>query len=117
MNLMISIIIIIMIITNFMLSISMILSKKSINDREKMSPFECGFDPNSSARMPFSLRFFLIALIFLIFDVEITLIMPIIITKYFSFPSSWIPTLLLFMTILLLGLYHEWNQGALDWMK
>nr|YP_010572550.1 NADH dehydrogenase subunit 3 [Grigoriora cheni]UZH35915.1 NADH dehydrogenase subunit 3 [Grigoriora cheni] len=92
-----------------------ILSKKSINDREKSSPFECGFDPKSSARLPFSLRFFLIAVIFLIFDVEIALLLPVTIIMQSSNIISWTTVSLFFLLILLIGLFHEWNQGALEW--
>nr|YP_009316702.1 NADH dehydrogenase subunit 3 [Fruhstorferiola tonkinensis]AOW31952.1 NADH dehydrogenase subunit 3 [Fruhstorferiola tonkinensis] len=92
-----------------------ILSKKLINDREKSSPFECGFDPKSSARMPFSLRFFLIAVIFLIFDVEIALILPIVIIFKTSNIMIWTMSTMFFILVLLGGLYYEWNQGALQW--
>nr|WDE73807.1 NADH dehydrogenase subunit 3 [Stenopelmatus sp.] len=95
--------------------IASILSKKSINDREKSSPFECGFDPSSSARLPFSLRFFLIAVIFLIFDVEIALLLPIIIIIHWSNIFTWSIVSMFFLFILLVGLFHEWNQGALEW--
>nr|YP_003856675.1 NADH dehydrogenase subunit 3 [Euchorthippus fusigeniculatus]ADK77616.1 NADH dehydrogenase subunit 3 [Euchorthippus fusigeniculatus] len=95
--------------------IATILSKKLINDREKSSPFECGFDPKSSARMPFSLRFFLIAVIFLIFDVEIALILPITIIMKTSNIMVWTMSTMFFILILLGGLYYEWNQGALQW--
>lgn len=91
------------------------LSKKSINDREKRSPFECGFDPKRSSRLPFSLQFFLIAIIFLIFDVEIALILPIVIIINYSNIIIWTLTSIFFIFILLAGLYHEWNQGALEW--
>nr|YP_010449532.1 NADH dehydrogenase subunit 3 [Anelytra multicurvata]UTU96092.1 NADH dehydrogenase subunit 3 [Anelytra multicurvata] len=91
------------------------LSKKSINDREKTSPFECGFDPKSSARLPFSLRFYLIAVIFLIFDVEIALLLPMTILMQWSNITSWLTVSILFLLILLIGLFHEWNQGALEW--
>nr|AZH80872.1 NADH dehydrogenase subunit 3 [Caridina wilkinsi]AZH80873.1 NADH dehydrogenase subunit 3 [Caridina wilkinsi] len=104
-----------LIITTAVMLISSILAKKTILDREKSSPFECGFDPKSSARLPFSLRFFLIALIFLIFDVEITLILPLASIMNFTNTKSWIFTGIFFLMILLLGLYHEWNQGALEW--
>lgn len=71
---------IIFIIAFIVIFLSTILGKKKISDREKLSPFECGFNPINSSRLPFSIRFFLIAIIFLIFDVEIALILPIIIT-------------------------------------
>nr|ATN95822.1 NADH dehydrogenase subunit 3 [Mesocapnia daxingana] len=92
-----------------------VLSKKTIIDREKSSPFECGFDPKSSSRLPFSLRFFLIAVIFLIFDVEIALLLPMIVILPVSNFWTWTLVSLFFIFILLVGLYHEWNQGALDW--
>lgn len=92
-----------------------ILSKKTFIDREKNSPFECGFDPKNSARLPFRLQFFLIAVIFLIFDVEIALLIPIIIIIKISNLISWISVRFFFLFILLIGLYHEWNQGALNW--
>nr|YP_009254366.1 NADH dehydrogenase subunit 3 [Caridina cf. nilotica HMG-2016]ANC75339.1 NADH dehydrogenase subunit 3 [Caridina cf. nilotica HMG-2016]AZH80800.1 NADH dehydrogenase subunit 3 [Caridina sp. NTnilotica]AZH80863.1 NADH dehydrogenase subunit 3 [Caridina sp. NTnilotica] len=106
---------IVLIIATVVMFVSTILAKKTILDREKSSPFECGFDPKSSARLPFSLRFFLIALIFLIFDVEITLILPLASIMNFTNIKSWIFTGIFFLIILLLGLYHEWNQGALEW--
>nr|YP_009740582.1 NADH dehydrogenase subunit 3 [Spathosternum prasiniferum prasiniferum]QID03544.1 NADH dehydrogenase subunit 3 [Spathosternum prasiniferum prasiniferum] len=93
------------------------LSKKLIIDREKSSPFECGFDPKSSARMPFSIRFFLIAVIFLIFDVEIALILPIVIIMKTSSILVWTMSTMFFIIVLLGGLYHEWNQGALQWTE
>nr|YP_007474953.1 NADH dehydrogenase subunit 3 [Asiotmethis zacharjini]AFR34264.1 NADH dehydrogenase subunit 3 [Asiotmethis zacharjini] len=94
-----------------------ILSKKMINDREKSFPLECGFDPKSSVGMPFSLGFFLIAVIFLIFDIEIALILPIVIILKSSNLMIWTSATLFFIMVLLGGLYHEWNQGALQWAE
>nr|WGO57476.1 NADH dehydrogenase subunit 3 [Perisphaerus sp. 3 ZQW-2023b] len=104
-----------MIIPTLIMKITIFISKKKIEDREKSSPFECGFDPINSARLPFSLRFFLIAVIFLIFDVEITLLLPMTIILLFSNPKSWTLISMMFLIILLLGVYHEWNQGSLEW--
>nr|QGT34617.1 NADH dehydrogenase subunit 3 [Metisotoma macnamarai] len=104
-------------ISLILIILNSMISKNPELDREKPSPFECGFDPKSSARLPFSLRFYLIAVIFLIFDVEITLIMPIpiIFSSSNIFPLIFLTMVLI--VILLVGLYHEWNQGALDWKK
>nr|YP_133764.1 NADH dehydrogenase subunit 3 [Dermatobia hominis]AAR16440.1 NADH dehydrogenase subunit 3 [Dermatobia hominis] len=106
---------IILLISLLVMLLATILSKKSLIDREKSSPFECGFDPKSSSRLPFSLRFFLITIIFLIFDVEIALILPIILIMKFSNLLIWTITSITFILILLMGLYHEWNQGMLNW--
>nr|QXT44277.1 NADH dehydrogenase subunit 3 [Amicotermes ivorensis] len=92
-----------------------LISKKMNEDREKSSPFECGFDPKNSARIPFSSRFFLIAVIFMIFDVEIALLLPMPITMTTSSMSSWMMISVMFLLILIIGLYHEWNQGSLEW--
>nr|AVN68029.1 NADH dehydrogenase subunit 3 [Balta sp. Cairns, Australia] len=105
----------IMTISLLIMMLTTFLSKKMIEDREKLSPFECGFDPKNSARMPFSLQFFMIAVIFLIFDVEIALLLPMTIIMKYSNVKLWMITSLTFITILLLGLYHEWNQGSLQW--
>nr|BBB86766.1 NADH dehydrogenase subunit 3 [Pandalus borealis] len=105
----------ILMISCVVMLISSILAKKTITDREKNSPFECGFDPKGSARLPFSLRFFLIAVIFLIFDVEITLILPLASITGMTNIGTWLLTGIFFLLILLLGLFHEWHQGALEW--
>nr|YP_010350377.1 NADH dehydrogenase subunit 3 [Ixodes cornuatus]UOK09858.1 NADH dehydrogenase subunit 3 [Ixodes cornuatus] len=106
---------IIFIIPLAIMTISMVLSKNKFMNKEKLSPFECGFDPFSISRMSFSLKFFMIAIIFLIFDIEIILILPFpyILSKKMIFPI----TITIIMTIILLGLLYEWNKGMLEWMK
>nr|YP_010271072.1 NADH dehydrogenase subunit 3 [Neptis raddei]UJY98839.1 NADH dehydrogenase subunit 3 [Neptis raddei]UZS91071.1 NADH dehydrogenase subunit 3 [Neptis raddei] len=115
MNLLLTLSFIMIIIPNVLGLISFILSKKSLLDREKCSPFECGFDPKSLARIPFSLHFFLITVIFLIFDVEIALIFPLIPNFLMVNFFSWFKISFFFIIMLLIGLYHEWNQNMLNW--
>nr|QIV24724.1 NADH dehydrogenase subunit 3 [Howea angulata] len=106
---------IILMITLLLIILVNLISKKTFSDREKSSPFECGFDPKSNARLPFSLQFFLIAVIFLIFDVEITLLLPMIVSLMKSNMIQYSIITSFFIIILLIGLIHEWKQGTLTW--
>nr|QYJ09227.1 NADH dehydrogenase subunit 3 [Notonecta amplifica] len=104
-----------MMISMVLMVLCTIICKNTILDREKMSPFECGFDPKSSSRMPFSIQFFLIAVLFLIFDIEIVIILPMVITLTSSLIKMWFITITMFVLILLMGLFHEWKNGILEW--
>nr|UXB58816.1 NADH dehydrogenase subunit 3 [Cottus gulosus] len=86
-------------------------------DHEKLSPYECGFDPVGSARLPFSLRFFLVAILFLLFDLEIALLLPLPWGDQLTAPLVtflWATTVLMLLT---LGLIYEWLQGGLEWAE
>nr|YP_006234410.1 NADH dehydrogenase subunit 3 [Bothriocroton undatum]AET63058.1 NADH dehydrogenase subunit 3 [Bothriocroton undatum] len=94
----------------------MILKFSNLLNKEKLSPFECGFDPFSCSRMPFSLKFFFIGIVFLVFDVEIVIILPFPIlleNKSFSILFSF----MLINLIIMFGLVYEWNLGMIDWLK
>nr|ARO34925.1 NADH dehydrogenase subunit 3 [Janus compressus] len=107
----------IILLISIMLILNFYISKKKCMDREKSSPFECGFDPISSTRAPFSLRFYLISVIFLIFDIEIIILFPMIPSLWFSNPMNWLITSLLFSLMLIMGIFIEWKEGSLYWMK
>nr|YP_009111997.1 NADH dehydrogenase subunit 3 [Ixobrychus sinensis]AHN95910.1 NADH dehydrogenase subunit 3 [Ixobrychus sinensis] len=86
-------------------------------DFEKLSPYECGFDPLGSARLPFSIRFFLVAILFLLFDLEIALLLPLPWAIQLQSPITtltWASTIILLLT---LGLIYEWTQGGLEWAE
>nr|BAN83250.1 NADH dehydrogenase subunit 3 [Icosteus aenigmaticus] len=86
-------------------------------DHEKLSPYECGFDPLGSARLPFSLRFFLVAILFLLFDLEIALLLPLPWGDQLPSPITtflWASAVLVLLT---LGLIYEWLQGGLEWAE
>nr|AAZ22823.1 NADH dehydrogenase subunit 3 [Pogonocichla stellata]AAZ22824.1 NADH dehydrogenase subunit 3 [Pogonocichla stellata]AAZ22825.1 NADH dehydrogenase subunit 3 [Pogonocichla stellata] len=86
-------------------------------DSEKLSPYECGFDPLGSARLPFSIRFFLVAILFLLFDLEIALLLPLPWATQLQSPTTtliWASALILILT---LGLVYEWIQGGLEWAE
>nr|AQR59503.1 NADH dehydrogenase subunit 3 [Garrulax delesserti]AQR59504.1 NADH dehydrogenase subunit 3 [Garrulax delesserti] len=86
-------------------------------DSEKLSPYECGFDPLGSARLPFSIRFFLVAILFLLFDLEIALLLPLPWAIQLQDPTTtlmWTSTLIFLLTA---GLAYEWAQGGLEWAE
>nr|YP_002907485.1 NADH dehydrogenase subunit 3 [Papyrocranus congoensis]BAH58968.1 NADH dehydrogenase subunit 3 [Papyrocranus congoensis] len=83
----------------------------------KLSPYECGFDPKASARLPFSLRFFLVAILFLLFDLEIALLLPLPWGNQANTPTLTLLWTTLILTLLTLGLIYEWIQGGLEWAE
>nr|YP_009913089.1 NADH dehydrogenase subunit 3 [Popenaias popeii]QLJ92901.1 NADH dehydrogenase subunit 3 [Popenaias popeii] len=88
----------------------------SVSSREKSSPFECGFDPVGSSRVPFSLRFFLLAVIFVVFDVEIVLLFPVVmvVSSCWMWVGGYL-ALSFFLALLFGGVVHEWREGSLEW--
>nr|APG38321.1 NADH dehydrogenase subunit 3 [Kaloula baleata]APG38375.1 NADH dehydrogenase subunit 3 [Kaloula conjuncta conjuncta] len=86
-------------------------------DTEKLSPYECGFDPLGSARLPYSMRFFLIAILFLLFDLEIALLLPSPWATQLLSPSSTILWAFIILILLTIGLIYEWLQGGLEWAE
>ena len=83
-------------------------------DPEKLSAYECGFEPFNDSRMEFDVRFYLVAILFIIFDLEIAFLFPLAISLgkigIFGFVS-----MMIFLFILTVGFIYEWKKGALDW--
>nr|YP_010132740.1 NADH dehydrogenase subunit 3 [Dicrurus macrocercus]QTE20504.1 NADH dehydrogenase subunit 3 [Dicrurus macrocercus] len=86
-------------------------------DSEKLSPYECGFDPLGSARLPFSIRFFLVAILFLLFDLEIALLLPLPWAMQLQTPATTLMWTSILVILLTLGLIYEWIQGGLEWAE
>nr|ACF25838.1 NADH dehydrogenase subunit 3 [Illadopsis fulvescens]ACF25839.1 NADH dehydrogenase subunit 3 [Illadopsis fulvescens]ACF25840.1 NADH dehydrogenase subunit 3 [Illadopsis fulvescens]ACF25841.1 NADH dehydrogenase subunit 3 [Illadopsis fulvescens]ACF25842.1 NADH dehydrogenase subunit 3 [Illadopsis fulvescens] len=86
-------------------------------DSEKLSPYECGFDPLGSARLPFSIRFFLVAILFLLFDLEIALLLPLPWATQLQDPTITLMWASILISLLTLGLVYEWMQGGLEWAE
>jgi len=84
------------------------------SDLEKISPYECGFDPFDDARGKFDVRFYLVSILFIIFDLEVAFLFPwsVTISALGAF-GFW--TMIIFLLILTVGFVYEWKKGALDW--
>lgn len=83
-------------------------------DLEKRSVYECGFDPFSDTRRTFEVRFYLVAILFIIFDLEITFLFPWSVV-YLELSILGYLSVFLFLFVLLLGFIYEWLSGALEW--
>ena len=83
-------------------------------DPEKLSAYECGFEPFSDSRMEFDIRFYLVAILFIIFDLEIAFLFPWAISLGNIGLAGFI-SMMIFLFILTIGFIYEWKKGALDW--
>jgi NADH-quinone oxidoreductase subunit A len=83
-------------------------------DSEKLSPYECGFEPFEDAHIRFDVRYYLVAILFIIFDLEVAFLFPWAVSLgdigQFGFWS-----MLVFLAVLTIGFIYEWNKGALEW--
>lgn len=83
-------------------------------DPEKISAYECGFDPFDDARSRFDIQFYLVAILFIIFDLEVSFLFPWAIRlNEISFFGFW--AMIIFLIILTIGFIYEWRKGGLDW--
>ena len=93
--------------------INFILSPKN-PDPEKLSAYECGFEPFQDSRMEFDVRFYLVAILFIIFDLEIAFLFPWAISLG-NIGILGFTSMMIFLFILTVGFIYEWKKGALDW--
>nr|YP_007626063.1 NADH dehydrogenase subunit 3 [Dama dama]AMP88055.1 NADH dehydrogenase subunit 3 [Cervus elaphus hippelaphus]QVE46976.1 NADH dehydrogenase subunit 3 [Megaloceros giganteus]UTQ73325.1 NADH dehydrogenase subunit 3 [Cervus elaphus]AEP21254.1 NADH dehydrogenase subunit 3 [Dama dama]QVE46989.1 NADH dehydrogenase subunit 3 [Megaloceros giganteus] len=84
---------------------------------EKTSPYECGFDPMGSARLPFSMKFFLVAITFLLFDLEIALLLPLPWASQTNNLGTMLTMALFLILLLAASLAYEWTQKGLEWTE
>nr|AZF99063.1 NADH dehydrogenase subunit 3 [Elasmotherium sibiricum]AZF99089.1 NADH dehydrogenase subunit 3 [Elasmotherium sibiricum]AZF99102.1 NADH dehydrogenase subunit 3 [Elasmotherium sibiricum] len=84
---------------------------------EKSGPYECGFDPMGSARLPFSMKFFLVAITFLLFDLEIALLLPLPWASQTTDLKTMLTMALTLISLLAISLAYEWNQKGLEWTE
>ncbi len=83
-------------------------------DGEKLSAYECGFDPFDDARMKFDVRFYLVAILFIIFDLEVAFLFPWAMA-FGEIGAFGFWSMMIFLGVLTIGFIYEWNKGALEW--
>lgn len=83
-------------------------------DAQKLSPYECGFEAFGDARMKFDVRYYLVAILFILFDLEIAFLFPWAIANSAVGMVGFV-TVMIFLAVLAVGFIYEWKKGALDW--
>ncbi len=101
------------VIATVMMSASFILGSNK-PDKEKLSPYECGFEAFDDARGRFDVRFYLVAILFIIFDLEVAFLFPWAISLK-SIGSFGFWSMMFFLLVLTIGFIYEWKKGALEW--
>nr|AOR53751.1 NADH dehydrogenase subunit 3 [Aphis craccivora]UNP24630.1 NADH dehydrogenase subunit 3 [Aphis craccivora] len=96
-------------------AIMILINMKMKFNYNKSAPFECGFDPFNKSRIPFSLNFYLIAIIFLIFDIEISIILPMILNFKISNMLYFNLMFMIFFMFMIMTIFYEWKFGSLNW--
>ena len=87
---------------------------RGTKSKEKLSPYECGFEPFEDARIPFDVRYYLVAILFIIFDLEIAFLFPWAISLT-NIGLAGLIAMAIFLTVLVIGFIYEWRKGALEW--
>mgnify|MGYP000152094128 CR=1 FL=1 len=83
-------------------------------DSEKNSPYECGFEAFEDSRMKFDVRYYLVAILFILFDLEIAFMFPwAIVLDQIGYFGLW--AMIIFLSVLVVGFIYEWKKGALEW--
>jgi NADH-quinone oxidoreductase subunit A len=92
--------------------------RPAVYGKGKMRPYECGIDPTTDAHSRFTVRYYIVAMLFLIFDVETIFLLPwaiIFMGDNFSFTKFALVEMFVFIAILVVGYYYAWRKGALEW--
>jgi NADH-quinone oxidoreductase subunit A len=90
------------------------LSSRSKGDAQKLSPYECGFEAYEDARMRFDVRYYLVAILFIVFDLEIAFLFPWAVALR-KIGLYGLTSMIIFLAILVVGFIYEWRKGALEW--
>lgn len=97
-----------------LLTLGFVLGQRPKPDAEKLSPYECGFEAFEDSRRKFDVRYYLVAIVFIIFDLEIAFLFPWAVVFKTAGLFVWL-SMAVFLAILIVGFIYEWKKGALEW--